>query len=98
MNINICPICGHQLIIRTWHEDYYRVETDEKCFKCGYHKNEAYGNTEISFRGAIEGFSYNVNMNNYCNILRRLNKARWKYRKFLLRTGKIKGKNFSRFF
>ena len=93
-----CPICGSKLMIRNWHEDYYTVETDEQCFKCDYHKNWAYGRTEISFKGAYENFSYSTNITEYNIIQKRLDKARWKYRKFLLRINKIKGRSYSKYF
>lgn len=93
-----CPICGSKTVVRTWHEDYYTVEIDEECSKCGYHKNWSYGMTEISFKGINEKFTYSTILNEYNNIYKRLNKARWSYRKYLLRSGLIKGKSYSKYF
>lgn len=93
-----CPICGYKTVIRTWHEDYYCVETDEKCPICDYHKNWSYGSTEISFQGCYETYGYNISINDYYKIERRLDNERWKYRKYLLRIGKIKGKHYSKYF
>lgn len=91
-----CPICGNKLIIKNWYEDYYRVETDEKCLKCKYHKNWAYGRTDIEFQGYSESFGYSIDINTYYKIYKKFNKARWSYRKYLLRTNKIKGKTYSK--
>lgn len=97
-NYEKCPICGNKLNVVNYKEDYYIVETDEKCVKCGYHKNNAYGRTEITFQNCYETYYYNTNRKIYNKIYKSFNKARWKYRKYLLRTNKIKGKSYSKYF
>jgi len=87
-----CPVCGRLLNTERWFEECGCVETYSKCLKCGYCHHWSYGTTWVGFGGFDFEYSYTITEEEYFKMVKQANKARWKYRKWLLRKGIVKGK------
>ena len=89
-----CPICGEYMDNCSYREDIGLVEECDRCTKCGYCEQFAYGSYGIGFN--IGDFESRFNLTwSYAKLptdieFQRFKKAMYSYRKMLLRNHKIK--------
>ena len=90
-----CPICGSKLKENYSYFDYdihMIVEYMYSCPKCLYSEGYSYGNHRYGVEGVselIHSYNYHLTKREFKQYKKKL----WKYRKLLLRTNVIKGRN-----
>ncbi len=86
MSYYTCPICGSELGITEYRDDYYVVEEYHKCYQCNYYYEYAYGHYQMRFGNDEFCWSYHTTGNERAILFTKL-----KRREFMARRNWHKG-------
>lgn len=90
--IDRCPVCGKKIVSK-YYTDYGHVcEEHEKCDRCGYKSEFAYGNYRTYIDGKEFIWSYNTTKVELSYISKKMIKLAWKVQKRLRRLGRLNGR------
>lgn len=89
-----CPVCNNKLKCTDYYDSDFHitVEEHERCYRCGYDYEFAYGAYKIMLNNKEFLWSYDTPYIERNQMYRKIKKEAWSVQKRLRRSRKLKGK------